>query len=114
MCLTCLLLAHDGNTGIWTADSDCVLRLHPEAVCLALHKPGHMAVVVGNCLERDPVGLTVFLVLHDESCDVTSSCPVRPLPFQPHLRFVSISVVKVLWWPRGIWKSINLLIIFVN
>ena len=114
MCLTCLLLAHDGNTGIWTADSDCVLRLHPEAVCLALHKPGHMAVVVGNCLERDPVGLTVFLVLHDESSDVTSSCPVRPLPFQPHLRFVSISVVKVLWWPRGIWKSINLLIIFVN
>jgi len=106
MCLTCLLLACNGNTGIWTAHSDGVLSLNPETVRLALNKPRHMATVVVNCLEGDPVGLTVFLV----SSDVTSSSPVRPLPFQPHLCFVSVSVVKVLRWPRGIWKTINSLI----
>lgn len=104
MCLTCLLLAGDRDTSVRTAHTNGVLSLDPKAVSLALHQTSDVGVLIGHGLEGDPVSLALFLVLHDEAGDFTSTCAVRPLPCQPHLCLLCISVVQVLGWARRILK----------
>lgn len=102
MFLTCFLLAGDRDTGVRTAHTDGILRLNPEAISLALHQSGDVGVVVAHGLEGDPVSLAVFLVLHDEASDFTSTVAVGPLPCQPHLCLVCISMMQVFGWARRI------------
>lgn len=102
MCLTCLLLAGDRDASVRTAHTNGILSLDPKAVSLALLKTGDVGMVVAHGLESDPVSLAFFLVLYNEASDFTSTSAVRPLPCQPHLRFVCISVVQVLGWARRI------------
>lgn len=102
--LTCLLLASDRDASVRTAYADCVLRLNPEAVSLSLQQTSDMSMVVADCLEGDPVSLAIFLVLHNETGDFTSTGTVRPLPCQPHLCLICVCVVQVLGWARGILK----------
>lgn len=102
MFLTCLLLAGDRDAGVRTAHANGVLSLDPESVSLALLQTSDVGVVVADCLEGDPVSLAFFLVLHDKASDFTSACAVGPLPCQPHLGLVCISVVQVFGWARRI------------
>lgn len=101
-CLTCLLLAGDRDTGVGTAHANGILGLDPEAVSLALLQVGDVSVVVADRLEGDPVRLAVFLVFYDKAGDFAATCSIGPLPRQPHVSLVCISVVQVLGWARGI------------
>jgi len=102
MCLTCLLLASDRDTGVRTAHTNSVLSFDPKAVSFALLQTCDMGVVIGHGLEGDPVSLALFLMLHNEACNFTSTSAIWPLPHQPHLCLVCISVVKVLGWARRV------------
>lgn len=101
-CLTCLLLAGDGDTGVRTAHTNGILCLDPKAVSFALLQIGDMGVIIAHSLKGDPISLTLFLILHNEASDFTSTSAVRPLPFQPDFCLLCISVVQVLGWTRRI------------
>lgn len=102
MLLTCFLLTCDRDTGVGTAHANGVLSFDPEAVSLALLQTCDMGVIVAYGLEGDPVSLTLFLVLHNEASNFTSAGAVRPLPCQPNLCLICISMVQVLGWARRI------------
>ena len=52
-----------------------------------------------------PFLFSLFLILDQEACDLTSSIAVRPVPDQPHLSFIHVNMVQVFGRTRRDWKD---------
>lgn len=95
MYLTQFLLAEDRHSGVRSTEANGVLSPHSEAVGLSFLQVSHMTLWYTDHLPLIPLLLSFFLILHQEACDLTSPIAVRPVPDQPHLSLVHISVVQV-------------------
>lgn len=104
--LTEFLLAENRNGGVGSAEANGVLSPHSEAVGLSFFQACDMAFRDTDGLPLVPLFLSLFLILHQEACDCTSSIAIRPVPDQPHFSLVHIFVVQVFgrtrwdWWDR--------------
>lgn len=101
MDLTQFLLAEDRHGCIGSAEANGVLSSHSESVGLSFLQASHMTLRDADSFPFVPLPLSLFLILHQETCDLTSSIAVGPVPDQPYLSLVHVVMVQVFRRARG-------------